>query len=104
MNKEKMIDLWIENALSKTKNVNKNASSSYGLKHFCEESIGVYVSNDEMKNAMIDFGFISDKKGVNWHFNISKKINRIIFKNKLSNLYSDKNRVFTGKEIFIENV
>ena len=55
--KKEYIKQWVENALTRTKNVNSNASSSYGLKHICESSIGVYVSNQEIIDVMTELGF-----------------------------------------------
>lgn len=105
MTKYQMINLWVDNALVKTKILNSISPSSYGLKHLCEESIGVYVSNEEIKAAMISKGFmVDDCNNLNWHFNISVKINKVIFSKKLGNNYDNKSRYYRGKDIFIDNV
>lgn len=106
MEKKDYIKAWVKNALTKTKNVNQNASSSYGLKHYCEDSIGEYVSNDEMKEVMKELGFISKtENNINELYNISKRINRVIFlksygieKNNSYRLYSPK-----SKEIILDH-
>jgi hypothetical protein len=89
--KKEYIKKWIELALKKTKNTNKLAPSSYGLKHLCESSIGVYVSNHEMKQCMNEMGFKSVlQNGVNEIYNISSNINNVVFINKLGNFYQVK--------------
>jgi hypothetical protein len=100
--KREYIKNWILTALKPIKNVNKEAPSSYGLKHICEGSIGVYVSNEEIIDAMIDAGFIHDTE-LNCYFNISKTINDVVFKEKLGNNYSNEYRDFSvkSKKIFI---
>ena len=99
--KKDYIKQWIENALTRTKNVNPNAPGSYSLKHICECSIGVYVSNQEIIDIMTELGFKSKKHGVNYDFNISKIVNKVVFKNKLANTYEDDIRVYpkTSKTI-----
>ena len=101
--KNEYIKNWIKHALTVTKSINKNASSSYGLKHICEESIGCYVSNDEIIDAMIDLGFKYSSNHINYHFNISKIINNVSFKNKLGREYNSQNRCFNkrSKEILL---
>lgn len=94
--KKDYIKKWCELALVKTKNINYNANSSYGLKHYCEDAIGTYVSNDEIIEVMKELGFITtNSKHINYHYNISKVVNRVIFSEKLANTYSDKCRAFS---------
>lgn len=91
--KKELIKKWCEIALLRTKKINYQASSSYGLKHYCEDSIGEYVSNTEIKQVMDELGFIKNND-VNPVYNISKIINRVVFENRKKNIYSDKNRCF----------
>ena len=101
--KKEYIKQWVENALTRTKNVNQRAASSYGLKHYCEESIGEYVSNQEMIDILTELGF--DKKryaGPNYVFNISKIINKVVFENRLGREYSNSNRVYNPRSKIIE--
>ena len=94
--KNEFIKKWVESALKKTKNINFNALSSYGLKHICEDSIGVYVSNQEMIDTLKELGFeMKIIKGTpNYLFNISSIIKRVEFKTKLGNQYNDTIRHF----------
>jgi len=100
--KKEYIKNWILNALTPTKKINKITASSYGLKHICEGSIGIYVSNEEIIDAMIELGFIYDGD-LNYYFNISKIINDVVFKEKLGSNYDNENRTFNkkAKKIFI---
>jgi hypothetical protein len=101
--KNEFIKMWAEAALTKTKCINQRAASSYGLKHYGEESIGEYVSNQEMIDILTELGF--DKKryaGPNYLFNISKIINKVIFKNRLGREYSNSNRVYNPRSKTIE--
>lgn len=60
--------------LEKTKAVNRNAPSSYGLKHVFENLGGPsYVSNLQMKVAMRICGFEQDAERLNPHYNVSKR-------------------------------
>lgn len=107
-NKEKMknefIKKWVESALTKTKNVNRISASSYKLKHICEESIGVYVSNQEMIDTLKELGFeMKIIKGTpNYLFNISSIIKRVVFKTKLGNQYNNTTRHFNIKTETVE--
>ena len=100
--KKEYIKQWVENALTRTKNVNSNASGSYGLKHICESSIGVYVSNQEIIDVMTDLGFEKRKYGINYDFNISKIVNKVVFKNKLAETYNDTYRAYHRRSKTIE--
>lgn len=63
---------WAETRLMKTNGKN-NSYSSYNLKHICEKTIDQYVSNDDMKAAMIICGFTSfNENGLNQFYNITK--------------------------------
>ena len=51
---------WINAHLGKTK-TNNRLHTSYGLKHLVESRVGFYVSNDDMKAAMLDCGFTAKR-------------------------------------------
>lgn len=69
---EKVIQ-WAESRLVKMK-TKTTCVTSYGLKHICEKTIGQYVSNDDMKAAMILCGFTSyDKNKLNQFYNVTKR-------------------------------
>ena len=71
--------------LEKTKAVNRNAPSSYGLKHVFERLDGPrYVSNLQMKVAMRICGFRQDADRLNPHYNVSKRsVDRLREKSRL---------------------
>lgn len=98
--KKELIKKWAELALTRTKVINKKAPSSYGLKHYCEDAIGEYVSNEDIKDVMFELGFISNNK-YNPSYNISSIINKVVFENKINNMYSDENRLFHKRAIKI---
>jgi len=98
MSKEQYIKIWCLLALTKRKTINNNASSSYGLKHLCEDAIGIYVHNEEIKTAMKELGFKSRLwNTVNESYNITGVVNKVVFDKKLGNTYSDECRVFDPK-------
>ena len=102
VSKKDYVKKWCELALVRTKNINTRASSSYGLKHYCEQSIGVYVSNQEIIEVMEELGFIKQRCDcVNYQFNISKIINKVIFKNKLGEEYAGTNRCWNPRSLNI---
>ena len=46
---------------------------SYQLKHLIEKELGVYLTNNQMKDAMLNEGFFPVKENeLNWHFFISQ--------------------------------
>ncbi len=48
--------------------------SSYGMKHILQYQIGIYLSNNQFKEAMLNCGFKPIKEQeLNWRFCISKK-------------------------------
>ncbi len=49
-------------------------SSSYGLKHIMTSDIGIYVTNNQFKDAMLMCGFIPINENIlNWNYYISKR-------------------------------
>jgi hypothetical protein len=66
--KRELLLRWVDLVLYPTKTVWKDATS-YGLKHAAEDDLGVYISNGELKGAMVAAGFkASDPRDQNWHF------------------------------------
>lgn len=50
------------------------SSSSYGLKHLMEHDTGIYLTNNEFKDAMLLCGFDPiNPNELNWHYCISKR-------------------------------
>lgn len=45
--------------------------TSYGYKHWLEEAIGHYISNNQLKDAMLQLGFeVKDYRNLNWFFKL----------------------------------
>ena len=45
--------------------------TSYGYKHWLEEEIKHYISNNQMKDAMLRLGFeVKDYRDLNWYFKV----------------------------------
>lgn len=57
--------------------------SSYGIKHILQRDIGVYLTNNEFKDAMLLCGFYPVEEGkLNWTYRISKKSPAFKYKKK----------------------
>lgn len=66
---QKIID-WCEDNIYWRKTYNMEISS-YKLKHFCEHDVGFYVSNGQLKGAMLMAGFLpKNRLDKNWFFKI----------------------------------
>lgn len=65
---------WIRRNLVKIKTVNRN-HTSYGIKHLFEHDCGgFYISNGQMKGALLICGFEpSNRSDLNWCCRISQK-------------------------------
>lgn len=45
--------------------------NSYGMKHWLEDAVGYYISNNQLKDAMFSLGFApSNRDELNWHFKV----------------------------------
>lgn len=100
--KKEYIKKWCELALKEVKNINNSAPSSYGLKHYCEDSIGEYVSNKEIIEIMEELGYNSKKYyKINYNYNISKIVNKVVFNKRLGNQYQNDCRVFSKRSLTI---
>lgn len=48
--------------------------SSYGIKHLLERDTGIYMTNNQFKDAMLLCGYEPvDERLLNWNYRISKK-------------------------------
>jgi len=48
--------------------------TSYGIKHLLHRDTGIYLTNNEFKDAMLQAGYEPvDPNELNWHYRISKK-------------------------------
>lgn len=64
---------WIKSSLVRRKTPNYNRTS-YGLKHILERDTGIYLTNNEFKDAMLmcDYEPVDPNK-LNWSYCISAK-------------------------------
>ena len=64
---------WIRNNFLPRK-TELTGSTSYGLKHILQSDMGIYLTNNEFKDAMMMCGFnpVNPNK-LNWTYRISKK-------------------------------
>lgn len=64
---------WIRQSLVPRKTVLKD-TTSYGLKHKFENETGIYLTNNEFKDAMMECGYEPyDPNELNWYYCLSKK-------------------------------
>lgn len=64
---------WIRDNLYPSEHV-YDGNTSYGLKHFLERATGIYMTNNQFKDAMLLCGFKpEDPDAFNWLFYIDKK-------------------------------
>lgn len=64
---------WIRSKLIRIKTPNYD-KSSYGLKHILEKDTGLYLTNNEFKDAMLTCGYEPvNPNELNWNYCISKK-------------------------------
>ena len=64
---------WISANLQPRKTINRH-HTSYGLKHIAERFLGFYVSNDDMKAAMVACGFEAKQVSeLNCSYNVSER-------------------------------
>lgn len=61
---------WIAAHIVPRKTVNSRYSS-YGLKHILQSHTGIYLTNNQFKNAMLLSGYMpEDQFALNWYFRI----------------------------------
>lgn len=69
---QRKVSDWIFGKLWKRKTPNYE-HSSYQLKHQIENELGIYLTNNQMKDAMLQEGFKPVKVNeLNWYFYISQ--------------------------------
>lgn len=74
-----LLNAWIMNNIQPHRIKSFSGPTSYRLKHQFEEAPGgFYVSNGQMKGAMLAAGFTPrDTNEVNWTFTLSRKLNHV---------------------------
>src|SRR5574344_862299 len=64
---------WIDENISPRKTP-LLSHTSYGLKHILESDIGIYLTNNEFKDAMLSCGYAPvNPDALNWSYCISKR-------------------------------
>ncbi len=64
---------WIRTRLCPSEKVYRRYSS-YGIKHMLEEEIGIYLTNNQFKHAMVIAGYMpEDEHKLNWQFFLDPK-------------------------------
>ena len=72
---QKWIDERIRPNIIKTYN---RSFTSYGLKHYFEHEVGLYVSNGAFKGAMLEAQILpKNPKDLNWVFKLSRKFEQV---------------------------
>ncbi len=67
---QEQIDAWIKANFKHSKRENKG-HTSYGLKHILEDDMGIYLTNNQFKDAMMKAGFDPvDPDELNWTYRI----------------------------------
>lgn len=70
---QRQVSDWIFGKIWKRDTPNYD-HDSYELKHRIEKELGIYLTNNQMKDAMLQEGFSPVKENeLNWHFYISQK-------------------------------
>lgn len=71
--KQLIVLAWIKSSILPIKSINRERSS-YGIKHLLRDEVGIYVSNNQFKDAMMICGFQPvNARELNWEYRISKR-------------------------------
>lgn len=78
---QNVIRSWIRDSVEPYRAKKYNGFTSYWLKHWFEyQQSGFYITNGQMKGALLVEGFIpKDEHSQNWTFTLSNKLGRIDF-------------------------
>lgn len=72
LEEQEIISNWINDYLIPRESVNKELTS-YSIKHKLEADTGIYLTNNQFKDAMLMEGYKpSNPNALNWTFGISK--------------------------------
>lgn len=73
--KKELLQQWINNRVKPYLIQSYNPSlTSYGLKHYFEREIGVYVNNGQFKGGMLAAGISPEShEALNWVFKVGKR-------------------------------
>ena len=71
---QNFVKLWITMKIRARKTPNYS-STSYGLKHILENEFGIYLTNNQFKDAMYMMGhYPTNEKDLNWYFRIDNVV------------------------------
>lgn len=71
--RQRAVIAWINSSLIPRQTPLK-AYTSYGLKHLMSRATGIYITNDQFKDAMLEAGYQpANPMDLNWVFSISKR-------------------------------
>lgn len=70
--KRRVVQEWIRDTFNPIKSYNKK-HSTYLLKHLLERKTGVYLTNNQMKDALLNMGYTCENEHkINWLVNVSE--------------------------------
>lgn len=71
-NERRIVHEWIRDTFNPIKTPNRQ-HSTYSLKHLLQEKTGVYITNNQMKHALINMGYTcQNEHQMNWFVNVSE--------------------------------
>ncbi len=70
--RQRAVLAWIDDNVKPAHRTN-TSQTSYGLKHLLEDDTGIYLTNNQFKDAMWEKGYKPvDPKALNWLYKIKK--------------------------------
>lgn len=71
-NTRRIVQDWIRDTFNPIKSYNAK-HSTYSLKHLLENKTGVYLTNNQMKDALLNMGYTcQNEHKINWLVNVSE--------------------------------
>lgn len=68
----RIVQEWIANTFNPIKSYNTK-HSTYSLKHMLEQKTGIYLTNNQMKDALLNMGYAcQNEHKINWLVNVSE--------------------------------
>lgn len=68
----RVVQDWIRDTFNPIKTYNVK-HSTYSLKHLLESKTGIYLTNNQMKDAMLNMGYVcQNEHKINWLVNVSE--------------------------------
>lgn len=70
--KRRIVQEWIRDTFNPIKAYNPK-HTTYSLKHFLEDKIGIYLTNNQLKDALLTMGYTcKNEHRINWTVNVSE--------------------------------